>query len=844
MAHANWPTVAIMTSTALAALLVNPAAASESSALPGEWRFTIDHADEGLDARWFDPSFADAGWSTVSTHRWKGWVEQGLPPHAGFAWYRVAHPVPQSMAGKHVHLYFGGVGDAAWVWVNGQAVGEHALRRALEGPSWVRPFQLDITSAVRPGEINRIAVRVQNVEGSVAGIWQPVYVFAADGPLTLGQMGERTQGLNRQILAALDPVVRFDVWATYAYLPTAPDDAPPSGEPSIVKEQDNGSRARSFTEAVRLRGASGEFVPMAVHVRNHGDRPIAVRLDFLPVRHEKLDLLLTMDRVEVRSVDYILTRRRDLVPDPLPRLGSSNGLRIAPRETETFFVLIDTRGMPAGVWQGHLHLTPLRAGPFLDIPFRLEVAPVALPERMPIWLNMWSNAPGGTWMPDGRGDNEAYLSLMRRTGVNVVQSHAKPTAILNDAGDIVGIDTERFDRMLARHGFDERSQLVLGHMLGGVGSMEEHFARPSDPDRWQRNLPLYFRMLSGHVRENHRIPYDRWSVYLLDENIGPHFLTLARLVRAGDPKIRIWANRTEDLETMQKAAPYIDVFAPYAPWLAPEGRGHGKYAESERLMDEKGVPWWPYFHAWWQGSEKTAFPRALPSAPHDMLRMHAWFAWKLDLEGFGYWVFAMENYIRRYSGFPSVGVKLLHLPYTNVGFIYLGHDGPIPSRRLEAYRDGWEDYKLLWTIEQAAAVDGQDPARADGARANVSSAVDAILADRGDIDLLLRWRDTLLDDAGALCAAAPLDVAVDAVDTTRHGIRVRCSASRPVRVWTWVDRGRHDRGYVEPAGASDAPVIAIDDLVPGETCRLTLVFAGPEGQQRVLTREVATQGWE
>ena len=172
---------------------------------------------------------------------------------------------------------------------------------------------------------------------------------------------------------------------------------------------------------------------------------------------------MAMDRVEVRSVDYILTKRKDLVPDPLPRLGDANSLRIEPTQTETFFVLIDTRGMPAGAWKGQLHLTPLRAGPFLDVPFQLDVAPVVLPERVPIWASMWSHPPNSLWMRDRRGSNEAYLSLMRRTGVTVVQSGQFPTPVLDDEEQIIGIDTVEFDRMLVRQGFSDQDFLVIGH---------------------------------------------------------------------------------------------------------------------------------------------------------------------------------------------------------------------------------------------------------------------------------------------------------------------------------------------------------------------------------------------
>ena len=184
------------------------------------------------------------------------------------------------------------------------------------------------------------------------------------------------------------------------------------------------------------------------------------------------------------------------------------------------------------------------------------------------------------------------------------------------------------------------------------------------------------------------------------------------------------------------------------------------------------------------------------------------------------------------------------MPHENLGLIYLGHDGPITSRRLEAHREGWEDYKLLWTIEQAVGLDGQDPAVVEQVQANMSVAATQILDDKDNFNLLLKWRDKLLDDAAKLCTSAPLDVAIADVKVTGNSIELMCSASQPVRVWTWVDRGPNEYSIVEPAGESDAPVVVINKLVPGETCRLTLVFAGPAGQQKVITRQVTTQGWD
>ena len=214
-------------------------------------------------------------------------------------------------------------------------------------------------------------------------------------------------------------------------------------------------------------------------------------------------------------------------------------------------------------------------------------------------------------------------------------------------------------------------------------------------------------------------------MYLNDEHIGDDFLPLGKLVRQADRRIQIWANRIEDLETTKKAEPYIDVIVPYSPWLSPKGLGFGRNGEAEEFLLETGKPWWAYRHAFWTSPERAAIPRANPKSPHDMLRSRPWLAWKLGLDGYGFWVFTAPRWWGRYDGFPDVAPKG---PYTNVGFIYMGHDGPVTSRRLEAYRDGWEDYKLLWIVREAAQIEGQDPQLAGQALDEIGSTVEQVLA--------------------------------------------------------------------------------------------------------------------
>ena len=81
------------------------------------------------------------------------------------------------------------------------------------------------------------------------------------------------------------------------------------------------------------------------------------------------------------------------------------------------------------------------------------------------------------------------------------------------------------------------------------------------------------------------------------------------------------------------------------------------------------------------------------------------------------------------------------------------------------------------------------------------------------------------------------------IDTTSRSATVRLSSSQPIRVWTWLNRDGNHRRFIDARRATNTPVVMIDNLVPAEQCKLTLVIGGPHGQQAVLQHELATKGW-
>ncbi len=186
--------------------------------LDNVWMFRIDPDDEGEAAGWYRADFeideddiADeigygqpdaqeisaAGEGTVSDviqlveEPWQRvrtstitWDALGLRYYKERpAWYIQSVRIPQEAAGETVYLWFGGVDDQARVWVNGHEVGT--------GRGAFRPFEFDVSDAIRPGADNRVAVQIINrglSELGTGGIMAPAMFYARETELEAPEM--------------------------------------------------------------------------------------------------------------------------------------------------------------------------------------------------------------------------------------------------------------------------------------------------------------------------------------------------------------------------------------------------------------------------------------------------------------------------------------------------------------------------------------------------------------------------------------------------------------------------------------------------------------------------------
>lgn len=200
---------------ALGAALSLPLQAQRSERLLEKgWRFTRE--DQG---RFSSPTFNDSKWSRVVVpHDWaiygpfsfdndkqhlaiaqdgqKEAMEHagrtGGLPFVGTGWYRRSLEIPSDLGDRRVFLRFDGAMSHARVYVNGKEVGYW--------PYGYNTFAFDITSFVRPGEANTLAVRLENKHESSR--WYP------------------GAGLYRNVHLTFTSPVYVPLWGTQIQTPT------------------------------------------------------------------------------------------------------------------------------------------------------------------------------------------------------------------------------------------------------------------------------------------------------------------------------------------------------------------------------------------------------------------------------------------------------------------------------------------------------------------------------------------------------------------------------------------------------------------------------------------------
>ncbi|MBQ0104487.1 MAG: DUF4838 domain-containing protein [Armatimonadetes bacterium] len=174
-----------------------------TQAISNEWIFKQDKDNVGISEKWFsetkyfdkalNKSLADVttakdgdGCSRLRVDINAGWESQGYEDYNGAGWYFQKVKLDDSIKNANkIYLYFGGIDEEGWIYLNGELVCEHSVAATGKPTNvlWNEPVAIDVTDIIKKDDYNEIAVRVYDASG-MGGVWKPVKIYGPDAPKT------------------------------------------------------------------------------------------------------------------------------------------------------------------------------------------------------------------------------------------------------------------------------------------------------------------------------------------------------------------------------------------------------------------------------------------------------------------------------------------------------------------------------------------------------------------------------------------------------------------------------------------------------------------------------------
>lgn len=146
--------------------------------LNDNWAFALDKLDKGVEEKWYaNPAKYIDVFKLSATKGWETQNIEELDGYDGCGWYyKDVKLSPEMLAMNNIYLYCGGADEQAWVYINGEYVGERTAKSTGKTPSqfWDHPLYIDITKYVK--EDNDIIIRVYD-DAAQGGLFGGVYIF-------------------------------------------------------------------------------------------------------------------------------------------------------------------------------------------------------------------------------------------------------------------------------------------------------------------------------------------------------------------------------------------------------------------------------------------------------------------------------------------------------------------------------------------------------------------------------------------------------------------------------------------------------------------------------------------
>lgn len=459
-----------------------------------------------------------------------------------------------------------------------------------------------------------------------------------------------------------------------------------TGAPTVVAEW-----VDPFSDATPLRPVAGDTSPVswrldmllgdveqaALRLTNVTDETQTVALSLHAATEGNGLGAFPTNRVTWRLLKYVETKDGTMVGDPLVKIGPGPGPVSVPLPagmSQDVWLMVDGRdgGITPGQYGASVRVAAGASARHLDL--TMVCHRVAMPDPVPIRTFAYAYT---TWLllkdrvPMSRADLVAH-----RVNTYVIHGGFFPWPRFDDKGERLPLDWSRMEKELDLHRGAAFFLMWSGLEIGG---RLNDLSPPDGPvfpsEAWKPYCRTWLGELVTGLSERGLGP-DTWALYIVDEPSGQR-ARIARvvgdLVKEIAPQVLVFENPygAATAADMEHMGPVVDIWCPSLDT-----------ADGERLAfcRETAREVWTY-----QVLSKVAHPlRAY--------RLGFWNCFVKGLRGHGFWDYA--------DGGGSMWDAWDHERH-DYAVVYDGDESElIPSKRWEAYREGAEDYALLWLLGQ------------------------------------------------------------------------------------------------------------------------------------------------
>jgi hypothetical protein len=472
-------------------------------------------------------------------------------------------------------------------------------------------------------------------------------------------------------------------------------------EPQVVWVVDNPYAALPLYPPARLLGQA----PREIHLTGTKSERESACIGILNLKNAEQVFQISLEGdpqvvsgVELSRVGKILTADGALVFDPLVPLDKSGNFKTPSREAAYLWVQADLRRLSPGQHCLRIMVRDRNHRVIQAIPLTLHVLDLALPPDLRPRAITWGYSTDlPLWL-----DPPKMVADLVDHGINVFVVPPARIPMPTLTGDWQSSTAAKLASDVSLYRGKGLILLYLGWGPGQGPAWLNPLANQDIP-RQQAALQTWLIKL-GSFLKGLGLSHRDWALYPVDEPHGPrlpYLGALAKWVKAAAPDIQIYANpittathKTTSADLV-KLSPYIDF------WQPGLGCATGPAA---RFFAHLPRPWWTY----------AGGPSPAKSAsPWNDYRLLSWRSWAASAKGVGFWSYSDTSGTTAWDDFDG--------RRPDFAVVYEGQDGPISSRRWEAFRKGIEDFQLMEAVAQ-----GQERAPT-GSALKLKSRVQALL---------------------------------------------------------------------------------------------------------------------